>query len=86
MRGRRIANVHDPLERGTVLTVSNRGDVVVQWNDESSASKNHLATYEGVHPMTRKPIERASWLWKHELEDYHVLDTTFTAEVRQGQA
>jgi hypothetical protein len=82
MRGRRIANVHDPLEQGTVLTVSNRGDVVVQRRGAYSASKNYLAVYEGVHPKTRKPIERASWLWAHELEDYLVVGTTFEIEAR----
>jgi hypothetical protein len=84
MRGRHIANVHDPMELGTVLTVSNHGDVVVQWKDAYSASKNYLAVYEGRHPRTRKPIERASWLWSHELEDYLVLDATFATEVRRG--
>lgn len=84
LRRRRIANVHDPRERGTIFTVSNRGDVVVQWKDAYSLSKNYLAEYHDVRPR-KKPLKRASWLRVNELEDYLILDTTFEIEARIGR-
>jgi hypothetical protein len=68
MRGRAFYNVHDPKERGTVRTVANNGDVVVDWADQYSADKNLVSekTKEGRREVWR------SWLSPSDLKDYVV--------------
>jgi protein-L-isoaspartate O-methyltransferase len=68
MRGVKFHNVHDPKERGTVRSVANTGEVVVNWADEYSAEKNLVdeKTRDG-----RKDVAQ-SWLMPSDLRDYVV--------------
>lgn len=59
MRGKPFYNVHDPKERGTVRTVANTGDVVVDWADDYSREKN-------------LSDDGQSWLMPSDLRDYAV--------------
>lgn len=59
MRGKTFYNVHDPKERGTVRTVANTGDVVVEWADDYSAQKN-------------LSDDGQTWLMPSDLQDYAV--------------
>lgn len=65
MRGLHIFSIHDTREFGTVRSVSNRGDVIVDWGDAYSAKKN-LAEPEGGSRFGR------SWLAPTDLKDYAV--------------
>ena len=68
MRGIAFHNVHDPKERGIVRTVSNTGDVVVNWHDAYSAEKNLVSetTKDGKKQVWQ------SWLSPSDLKDYAV--------------
>ena len=68
MRGVKFYNAHDPKERGTVRTVANTGEVVVNWADKYSADKNLVdeQTKDG------KAMVWQSWLAPTDLKDYVV--------------
>jgi hypothetical protein len=68
MRGLRVQSVHDPKERGTVRTVANRGDVVVNWDDAYSAEKNLAEKIKDG----KKDVWQ-SWLAPTDLKDYAVV-------------
>lgn len=70
MRGKAIYGVHDPKEMGVVRTVSNHGDVVVDWVNEYSKQKN-----AGLDQ---------TWLSPHDLRDYVVSDEN-TPRVIEGR-
>ena len=72
MRGREIYNLHDHRERGTVRTVSDRGDVVVLWADEHSCAKNAIGLQDALDGRNGRVIGKESWLSPSDLADYVV--------------
>ena len=67
MRGRSIYYVHDPKVRGTVRTVANTGEVVVNWSDQYSADKEMASEKQDG----KKKVWQ-SWLMPSDLKDYAV--------------
>ena len=68
MRGVRIRNVHDPLERGIIRTASSSGHAVVYWLDRHSRGKNHI----GLEDVEERGVPAGTgmtWLSRHEHDD-----------------
>jgi N12 class adenine-specific DNA methylase len=81
MRGLHVHNAHDPKERGTVRSVSNTGEVIINWDDDYSAKKNLVPekTRDGKRDVWQ------SWLGRNDLKDY-VVDGGKAAQVLPPRA
>jgi N12 class adenine-specific DNA methylase len=74
MRGKDIFYVHDPLVKGTIRTVANTGEVVVNWSDKYSADKELATeTTEGEGKNAKKVFQ--TWLMPTVLKDYAFADS-----------